>query len=178
MAGAHILLVEDTMTQALMMQHLLESEGYKISVAKDAEKALEFLASERPDAILSDVSMPGMDGYELCRKVKANPSTENIPFVLLSSFREASDIIDIINSGADNFLLKRFEQEYIVAGLKDVLLSGGKRAAAIDSKPTEQITVTFLEDKQIVSTDAVKLTNMLASAFRTVVHVIPLISED
>src|SRR5277367_1994798 len=112
MGAVHILLVEDTLTQALMMQHLLESEEFKVSVVKDGHKALQFLSSQRPDLILSDVSMPEIDGYQLCQQLKADPSTRDIPFVLLSSFRDALDIVKIVNSQADSFLLKRFDKNY------------------------------------------------------------------
>src|SRR5271154_6028133 len=121
MGVAHILLVEDTLTQALMMQHILESNNFQVSIVKDGTKALTFLTSQKPDLILSDISMLEVDGYELCRRVKEDPKTRDIPFVLLSSFHDAAEIIQVVNAGADSFMLKRFDQQYVIENLKNVL---------------------------------------------------------
>jgi len=162
MGAVHILLVEDTLTQALMMQHLLESEEFKVSVVKDGHKALQFLSSQRPDLILSDVSMPEIDGYQLCQQLKADPSTRDIPFVLLSSFRDALDIVKIVNSQADSFLLKRFDKNYIVAALQDIL-------AGTNSKLSRELSAQG---------DPVKLASMLTAAFRTTVYLLPMVTQD
>jgi CheY-like chemotaxis protein len=180
MSTVHILLVEDTITQALFMQHLLESEEFKVSVTKDGAKALEFLATELPDLILSDVSMPEVDGYELCQRVKANAATRAIPVVLLSSFHDPSDIVKIINCRADSFLLKRFDKDYIVGGLKDVLQACNRRASEPNSaeEKREAIAVTVQSSEHIVKANAERLANMLAASFRTSVYLLPLVSQE
>jgi two-component system, sensor histidine kinase and response regulator len=179
--GRHILLVEDTITQSLIMQHLLESHQFKVSTARDANKALEFLLSQRPDLILSDVSMPEMDGYELCQRVKSSPDTNSIPFVLLSSFHDASEILNVVNCGADYFMLKRFDEKYIVGGLEDALRSCRAEASAKVSQSApalEPITITGNGADHLITGNQLQLANMLFSAFRTVTHLLPFVQED
>jgi CheY-like chemotaxis protein len=172
MSIAHILLVEDTLTQALMMQHILESQNFQISTVKDGSKALTFLASQKPDLILSDISMPEVDGYELCRRVKEDPQTRDIPFVLLSSFHDAAEIVKVVNSGADSFILKRFDQPYIIESLNNVL------AAGASGHSNDRISIQYDQVEYSLSSDPQRLASMLLSAFRTVVHLIPLVKED
>lgn len=115
---AHILLVEDTMTQALYMQHTLEKAGHIITLARSGAKALEVLASETPDYVLSDINMPGMNGYELISQIKAQQNHQNLPCLLLltaSSFDEAQQILD---SQADGIIFKSGTEEKFVGQVK------------------------------------------------------------
>ncbi len=172
MSLAHVLLVEDTLTQALMMQHILEAQNFQISIVKDGNKALTFLTTQKPDLILSDISMPEVDGYELCRRVKEDPQTRDIPFVLLSSFHDAAEIIKVVNAGADSFMLKRFDQQYVAANLHNVLANGALPHSS------EQISLKYDQVDYSLGADSERLASMLLSAFRTVVHLIPLVNED
>jgi len=172
MSVAHILLVEDTLTQALMMQHILESNNFQVSIVKDGTKALTFLTAQKPDLILSDISMPEVDGYELCRRVKEDPQTRGIPFVLLSSFHDAAEIIKVVNAGADSFMLKRFDQQYVIKNLNNVLAAGSS------GHSSDKISVKYDQVDYSLSSDPQRLATMLLAAFRTVVHLIPLVKED
>lgn len=168
-----VLIVEDTMTQALMLQHLLEQHEFKTTIARNPLKALEYLASNpAPDIILSDVSMPDMDGYELCKKVKEDPKTKDIPFVLLSSFNDPRDIVSIVNSGADTFMLKRFDEKYFLSRVNDLLASRKLRNG------DESKTFMFQGDNHDIEGTKVQLTDMVLSAFATVMHLLPLVHED
>ncbi len=125
---AHILLVEDTLTQALYMQHTLEKAGHTITLARSGAKALEALANETPDYVLSDINMPGMNGYELIGQIKAQQSHKNLPCLLLltaSSFDEAQQILD---SQADGIIFKSGTEEKFVGQVKLAL-------AALKEKP-------------------------------------------
>jgi CheY-like chemotaxis protein len=176
MAAAQILLVEDTLTQALMMQHLLESDQFKVVVVKDGQKALEYLETQHPDLILSDVSMPEIDGYELCKRVKDKASTRDIPFVLLSSFHDLLDVVSIVNSQADSFLLKRFDRSYIIPALQDIL--AGKAHLLERAGAAEPIKMTIQSSEYTLESNNAKLAAMLAAAFRTTVYLLPKVSQD
>ena len=119
----NILMVEDTLTQAMMLQHMLESNGFTVKHAKDGEEAIRMLSddSSSPDLILTDVNMPGIDGYELCTKVKSHDTWRQIPIILLASLLESSDIIKIMHSGADNFILKHYEESYFISRLRGIV---------------------------------------------------------
>jgi CheY-like chemotaxis protein len=169
----NVLIVEDTMTQALMLQHLLEQHNYNTTIARSPVKALEHLKDNLPDIILSDVSMPDMDGYELCRKLKDDPRTAKIPFVLLSSFNDARDIISIVNSRADTFMLKRFDEKYFLSRLDDLLASRKLRNGGPATKE-----FIFQGANHEIDGNNVQLTDMVLSAFATVMHLLPLVHED
>jgi CheY-like chemotaxis protein len=172
MSLAHILLVEDTLTQALMMEHILQSQNFQVSIVKDGQKALTFLTAQKPDLILSDISMPEVDGYELCRRVKEDPQTRGIPFVLLSSFHDAAEIVKVVNSGADSFMLKRFDQQYVIENLKNVLANGALEHSS------DNISLKYSQVDYSISRDPQRLASMLLAAFKTVVHLIPLIKDE
>lgn len=170
-----VLVVEDTMTQALILQHLLESHQFKVFVARSGSKALEYLKTNSPDIILSDVNMPEMDGYELCRIVKSDPGMKEIPFVLLSSFGEAKDLVSILACRADNFLLKRFDSTYLVTRVNDILATSRLRK----SDPTAIGNTAVLGGAQhIIEGSSMQMLDMVLSAFTTVTHLLPLLREE
>lgn len=106
-----ILVVEDSATQAERLCLLLEGAGYEVDVAPDGEAALAKIKSQTPDLVISDVVMPQMDGYELCRAIRSSDEMRQLPIVLLTSQSGPEDIIRGLESGADNFIVKPFEDE-------------------------------------------------------------------
>lgn len=118
-----ILLVEDTLTQAMLFQHLLEKNGQTVKLARSGAKALELLdklnhLNELPALILTDINMPDMNGYELCRVLKANSSYAHIQVVLFASATSPEEIAEILNCGADNIVLKKWDEQKLVKKLK------------------------------------------------------------
>jgi len=120
---AHILLVEDTMTQALYMQHTLEKNGYRVTLARSGAKALEALANETPDYVLSDINMPGMNGYELISQIKSEQKHKNLPCLLLLTASSADEAQEIINSQADGIIFKSGTEEKFVGQVKLALIA-------------------------------------------------------
>src|SRR3990167_9906783 len=110
----NILVVEDSATQAELAREILERENYKVFRAEDGGKALKLLKERRFDIILSDIEMPGMNGYEFCRKVKDDPATKDIPVILLTVLSDPGDIITGLECGADNFVTKPFKPAYLL----------------------------------------------------------------
>src|SRR5438046_1495978 len=88
-----ILLVEDSPTQAARLRHLMERHGYRTRVAVNGMKALEALHERKPALVLSDVVMPEMDGYTLCRAIKSDPSLADTPVILVTSLIDPKDIV-------------------------------------------------------------------------------------
>lgn len=119
-AGAvRILLVEDSATQAAALAMFLEHEGFEISVARRAERALEMLETTTVDLVLSDVIMPGMDGYELCRRIKAKSA--DLPVVLLTSLTDPLAIVRSLECGADHYVTKPYDPVGLLARVRVVL---------------------------------------------------------
>lgn len=104
-----ILIAEDSRTQAERLRVLLEGAGYEVEVAEDGDVALMKARQFPPNLVISDVVMPNMDGYTLCRLLRSTERTRRIPFVLLTSQGGPEDIIRGLEHGADNFIVKPFE---------------------------------------------------------------------
>ncbi len=110
----------------------------------------------------------------VCRRLKSDPATAYIPFVLLSSFNDARDIVNIVNSGADMFMLKRFDEKYFLTRISDFLASRKLHNAREDG--AKHLFSKELS-KRCTGTN-VQLTEMVLSAFATVVHLLPLVHQD
>jgi len=121
--AGHILIVEDSLTQAMRLQHTLDKEGYEVTLARDGVEALEKARSCRPDLIISDVVMPNMDGYTLCRHIKADADLQEIPVVLLTSLSEPTDVFRALETGADNFISKPYDEQSLLSNLRRMLVN-------------------------------------------------------
>ncbi len=119
-----ILLVEDSRAQAQTIKTILEGAGYQVSLAYDGREGMEKLHRERPDVVVSDVVMPEMGGYELCRRLKGDPVLASIPVILLTVKDDVLDIVRGLDAGADSFVPKPFEMDYLCERLEAVLESG------------------------------------------------------
>jgi signal transduction histidine kinase len=106
---SRILIVEDSRTQAERLRLLLLREGYEVRVALNGRQGLASADPDRTDLIISDITMPEMDGYAFCRAVKSSEATRRIPFILLTARSSPADIITGLECGADNFIPKPYE---------------------------------------------------------------------
>ena len=116
-----ILMVEDGMVEAELLRRCLGRAGYRVTVAKNGEEGLRAARSHRPALVLSDINMPVMNGYELCREIKYDEALWNIPVILLTSLSEPEDIIQAINSGADSYIIKPFIQDSLLERVHSLL---------------------------------------------------------
>jgi sigma-B regulation protein RsbU (phosphoserine phosphatase) len=116
MTSESILLVDDNPTNLQMLFQLLEkSVGCKLLVAKNGETALTIARKTKPDLILLDIMMPGIDGFEVCRRLKADPATAPIPVVFLSALDETADKVKGLQLGAVDYVSKPFQAEEVIA---------------------------------------------------------------
>jgi DNA-binding response OmpR family regulator len=106
-----ILLADDEEDIKTVLRMFLESKGYQVCTAYDGLDAIDQANSEKPDAILLDVMMPLMDGFEVCKKLKASPETASIPVVMLSAASHAESVKKGLDAGAIDYLVKPFEPE-------------------------------------------------------------------
>ena len=120
-AAAKILVVDDTPQNVKLLADLLAARGYAVVTAADGRAALERLTSEAPDLVLLDVMMPGLTGYDVCRKIREDPRTALLPVVLVTALDPQQERVKGIEAGADDFLSKPINQAELFARVKSLL---------------------------------------------------------
>ncbi len=116
-----VLVVEDSVTQREMISNLLKGSGLNVTVASDGLEALERIQEACPDLVVLDIVMPRMNGYEVCRRLKADPKTKNVPVVMCSSKGEEFDRYWGMKQGADAYIAKPFQPTELVGTVKQLL---------------------------------------------------------
>lgn len=106
-----VLLVEDTLTQAMLYQHMLEKRGFKVKIARSGKQALEQIEKDKPAVVLTDINMPDMNGFELSSAIKNNDTTCDIIVILLTTTLSPEAIFDCLNCGADEINLKGLKED-------------------------------------------------------------------
>jgi signal transduction histidine kinase len=114
----HILLVDDNPNNLKVLCEAIQGCGWKALMATDGESAIEQTEYAHPDLILLDVMMPGLDGFETCRRLKANAITQNIPVIFMTALSDATDKVKGLEIGAVDYITKPFQQEEVIARLK------------------------------------------------------------
>lgn len=123
---AKILVVEDERDIRDLMAFTLQFAGHQVLTANNGEEGLQLALKELPELILSDVRMPKMTGYEMCRQIKAEAATAHIPVVFLSAKGQEQEVQDGLDAGAAEYLLKPFAPDQLIARVIEIL--GRKRA--------------------------------------------------
>ena len=140
--GVDVVIAEDSRIQARMLQRRLTEAGHTVRWGETGAQALALVKERRPAIIVSDIEMPEMTGYEFCAAVKNDPSLRTVPFILLSTLSDPIDIIRGLDSGADNYVTKPYEPDYLLARMNALLetpLEAADDAAAVDQQPVIRI---------------------------------------
>src|SRR5467141_397172 len=118
---ARILVVDDNEVNVELLVVMLASEHYVVSTAFDGFEALAKIAAEKPDIVLLDVMMPDLDGFETCRRIKANPAIAHIPVVMVTALSDVADRVKGLEAGADDFLTKPINDVALMARVRSLL---------------------------------------------------------
>jgi adenylate cyclase len=118
---ARILIVEDAANDIRLLGTLLSAQGYGVSVARSGEEALEQIAREIPNLLLLDVILPGMPGYEVCKRLRAQPATRQLPILMVTALQPDEDRQRGLDAGADDFLTKPIGQVELLARVRTLL---------------------------------------------------------
>lgn len=156
-----ILIAEDSPTQAQRLQRMLERQGYEVSHAANGRLALEAAERHKPDLIISDVVMPEMDGYELCRRVK-DDGLGDIPVILVTTLSDPGDVIRGLECRADNFVLKPYDEQYLLSRVQFVLMNRVMR----QSEPGGlAVDIFFNGRRHTITADRLQILNLLLSTY-------------
>jgi two-component system phosphate regulon response regulator PhoB len=135
----HILVVEDEPPLVELLRYNLEKEGYLVDVAEDGAAALERVRGSTPDLIILDWMLPELSGIEVCRQLRADPDTKEVPVIMLTARGEEADRLKGLASGADDYVVKPFSPAELLARVRAVL----RRSTA--SAPDETLTYRDLK---------------------------------
>lgn len=135
MPGEQILIVDDTPVNLKLTRILLANEGYQVLTAASAEDALQILSGSRPDAVLSDIQLPAMDGLELTRRIKENPETRDIVVIALTAFASKADEGKAREAGCDGYITKPIDTRTLGSRVRELLdrRFAAREAAAVEA---------------------------------------------
>jgi signal transduction histidine kinase/DNA-binding response OmpR family regulator len=166
-AAVDIFIVEDSPTQALQLQHILEQHGYHCSVAENGREALALMRRNKPAAVISDILMPEMDGYQLCRQIKTDADLTDIPVILLTSLADPRDVIRGLECGADNFIVKPYDEQLLLSRIQYILTNQRIRRGA---KTQTSLKIVFAGQTYVITANRLQILNLLLSTYETAVQ--------
>jgi two-component system sensor histidine kinase/response regulator len=158
-----LLVVEDSRTQAEYLRHILENEGYRVVLAVNGLEALEQIKIDRPALVLSDIIMPEMDGYELCKRIRSDASIAKIPVILVTQLFDPVDVIKGLEAGADNFIIKPFEPQHVYSRIQSVLQMLARSEP--DDRSGTGIEVSFANSNHTITASRLQVLTILLSTY-------------
>ncbi|MFC1770947.1 response regulator [Candidatus Margulisiibacteriota bacterium] len=161
-----ILLIEDENDIVELLTFTLSKEGAQICAITNGEEALDKAKTFEPDVILLDLILPEVDGLEICRQLKMNPQTQNIPIIMLTAKTDDSDIITGLEVGADDYITKPFNPKVLIARIRTVLRRISKQSSVREDKVIRVKNMVIDPIKREVSIDH-KQVDLTFSEFQT-----------
>lgn len=162
-----ILIAEDSFTQALEMQHFLEQYHYSVSVVRTGKEAIDLLKIRRPSIIISDIVMPEMDGFELCRFIKGSDTLSDIPVILLTGLSDPADIVQGLAAGAEDYILKPYDNKCLLEKI-ELLLSNPFKKDRDDGQ--EDMDISFGGRQFTISASRKQILHLLISTYENVIR--------
>jgi DNA-binding response OmpR family regulator len=162
-----VLVAEDSATQAQRLTHILEQQGFKVTCAANGRLALDMAQRQKPDLVISDVVMPEMDGYELCRRIKDDPKLVNVPVILVTTLSDPQDVIRGLECRADNFVLKPYDAAQLLHRIQFVLVNSQMRQS---DQPGMGLEIVFGGQRHFITADRLQILNLLLSTYEAAIQ--------
>ncbi|MBV7272419.1 diguanylate cyclase [Clostridiaceae bacterium UIB06] len=162
-----ILVVEDSITQAEKLKFTLESNNYKVIIANDGLQALEYIDRFMPGLVITDILMPKMDGYQLCKKIKEDNRFKHIPVILLTALSDPIDVITGLKAKADNFITKPYNESFLLSRIQHMLINMELRKSKVSEIGIE---VFFAGEKHFINSERIQIVDLLLSTFDNAVQ--------
>jgi signal transduction histidine kinase/DNA-binding response OmpR family regulator len=162
-----ILIVEDSPTQMERLRFILEKHGFRVVTAPDGREATRLLARIKPVLVISDILMPEVDGYQLCRFIRQDQNLQNIPVILLTALSDPVDVLRALECGADNFIIKPFEEENLIQRVELFLLNQSLRR---HEGVQVGLEIVFQGQKYFINSDRLQILNLLLSTYEAAVE--------
>ncbi len=158
MSKEKILVVDDEQDLVKLVRYNLEKDGYKVVTASNGEDALFLIRRERPELVILDLMLPGIDGLEVCKKLKADPELANTAIVMLTAKGEEVDITLGLKLGADDYVTKPFSPKELVARVQAVLRRSKSTSTTKDYIKIDTLTIDLYKHEVTIKNEPVQLT--------------------
>ncbi|MEO1442998.1 MAG: response regulator transcription factor [Chloroflexota bacterium] len=156
-----VIIVEDEETLANNLSDKMQGEGFSVKTVNNGEQGLELIRAEKPDLVVLDIMLPGLDGLSICRMVRNDPATAEVPIIMLTARGTEVDKIVGLESGADDYIVKPFGLGEFLARVRAVLRRSRARHTAIqhDELMSEDLTMDLTGRRVFKGDDEIKLSN-------------------
>jgi two-component system sensor histidine kinase/response regulator len=162
-----ILVVEDSPTQAAQIRYLLESNHYEVSVSPDGIQAMEWISKHKPCLIITDIIMPGMNGFELCEKIKSDINTADIPVILLTSLSDPEEVIEGLSCGAERFITKPYNKDFLLSSIEKIL---EEKVIPVSDNDKLNLELNYEGTNRKIRIEPQKVVNLLISIYQGAIH--------
>ena len=157
-----IMIVEDSAIQAEILRRVLVAEDYSVIIAKDGAEGLSKAKGLKPDLVISDINMPEMNGFELCRHLKNDKDTLSTPVILLTSLSVPTDVISALESGADNFIVKPYDKSHLLSRIEYIFLN---RELQEHPQSKDAVEIHFSGQQYVITSEKKQILDLLISTY-------------
>jgi signal transduction histidine kinase len=157
-----VLIVEDSVTQAQQLAHILCKHGYQVSIAHNGKEALLLMQARKPVVVISNLILPEMDGYELCRHIKSDEDLQDVPVILVTAFSNPEDALAGLECGADDIIVKPYDEQYLLARIEHNMSNCSVRRRSA-SEPGVEIVCG--KRRYSIKSDRHQILNLLLSTY-------------
>lgn len=165
--SGYIMAVEDSLVQAKRLEHFFKLYNINYQLYVNAEDAYAAALTEKPELIISDIIMPGMNGYEFCKKIKGTDGLSNVPVILLTALQDPQDIIMGLQAGADNFITKPYNEKYLLSRIQYLIIN---RYSSLCESKEGIIELVFRGQKYQITSDKKQILDLLLSVYEAAIE--------
>lgn len=163
-----ILIAEDSPTQAEQLRQLLEDNKFRVSTAPNGKAALAILAQRQPALVISDVVMPELDGYGLCKAIKADDALKHIPVMLVTTLSDPDDVIRGLECGADNFIRKPYDEKYLLSRIEYLLMNVELRK---NQRMQMALEINLAGNRHFITAERQQILDLLVSTYEQAIQI-------
>ena len=161
-----VLVVENSITQCVFLTGILEHHSYKTAFTSNGVDAIAYLKENRVRLVISDINMPEMSGYEMCRRIKADPVIQKIPVMLLTNLADTGSILEGLRADADCYLTKPFDKQFLLDHVSELLNPADRRVVETENG----LGIMIDKHRHEIDADRAQLLNLLLSTYENAVH--------
>lgn len=162
--------LEDSLVQAKRIEHFFKKHNFNFIISSSAEEAFKEIEKEKPILIISDIIMPGIDGYQFCKIIKENSNTKHIPVILLTSLQDSNDIIRGLQAGADNFITKPYDQKHLLSRINHLLSNLDNVSTETEELCNSPIEIKYRGEEFSITSSKKQILDLLISVYDTAIQ--------